>query len=58
MYQILYINQSGQCFDQRDFPESEFDQTALIRHARQAVDYKYAAKVILKLNGKTISKVR
>lgn len=58
MYEILYINKSGKCFDSRDFRESEFDQNTIIRHARQAVEYKYAAKVIVKLNGKTISKMR
>lgn len=58
MYEILYINSAGSCFDVRDFRTSEISQTELVNHAREAVKYKYAAKVIIKADGKTISKVR
>lgn len=58
MFTVLYINDKGVCFDERDYPFQEIDQNDLMLHAKEAVKYKYAAKVIIKVNGKTVSKVR
>lgn len=58
MYNLLYINTAGQCFDIRDFPDSEFELDTMVKFAREAVRYRCAAKIIIKHDGKTVSKVR
>lgn len=58
IFELYYINQSGQCFDIRDFPESEYGLDTMVKYAREAVRYRCAARIIIKHNGKTVSKVR
>lgn len=58
MYTVLYINESGKCFDERDYTLGEISTQDLILHAKEAVKYRYAKKVIIKEDGRTLSKVR
>ena len=58
MYYLYYINTNGECFDFRDFPESEFDLTMLTAYAREAVRYRCAHKIAIKRNGKTERQIK
>ena len=58
IFELYYINQNGQCFDIRDFPDSEYELDLMVKFSREAVKYKCAERIIIKHNGKTVSKVR